>query len=109
MTYVPLKKTPIISNREFNRFIENDEIPDDFQDLQNLVPIDDIFAIGNLTYAEIQTAHDIPDNIRQWLNFRKLRTECHQRKRSMIKLVHDLHQHQHDHHKKHEAAEHLER
>ena len=69
--------------------------------------IDDAFGMRNLTYKLLRDESDIPDDIRQIMNYDQLKEQCHTKHREMQKIVHDINSE--DEESRITATEHLER
>ncbi|XP_055381744.1 zinc finger protein 287-like [Condylostylus longicornis] len=107
MINIPKLKSPLISNHEFNRFIEDNIIPDDYYDLQNKIPIDDMFSAGKITYKQINNYNELPDNIKIMVNYHELKKKCNKLNQEMKKIAMDLNSQ--NEMKKFEATEHFVR
>lgn len=84
--YKPRGKS-LISNHEFRRYIDDNIIPDEFYDLDEMTPAADAFSMRNLSYKRIKDKQDIPTDMRRWLNFNELKTTCTEKHRQMKQLV----------------------
>lgn len=54
------------------------------------LPEDDAFGMRNLTYQEIRSDSDVPEDLRELLDFNFLKMQCDKRQRQMKKYAHSL-------------------
>lgn len=105
--YVAHKWSPMTSNHEFRRYIEDDIIPNDFYDIPDTTPFNDAFGMRNLTYNKIENGDQVPEDLRRWLNYNELKEQCHQKHREMKLLVQGLNSK--DEEIRRNSTEHIER
>lgn len=71
------------------------------------LPEDDAFGMRNLTYKEIRSDSDVPEDLRILLDFKVLKMKCDKRHRQMKKYAHSLNSQNED--ERSLAEEHLNR
>lgn len=103
----------MITNREFQKFIDYDFVAGDVNDIIendgiNDEQFDDAFGWRNLKYIEIQNENiDIPNDLKPLLNYQLLKEQCDRKQQQMKEILQDLNS-DHEFRVKN-ATEHLER
>uniref|UniRef100_A0A1Q3FYC2 phospholipase A2 n=2 Tax=Culex tarsalis TaxID=7177 RepID=A0A1Q3FYC2_CULTA len=97
---VPLNHHSLVSNHDFREYLDNGvatpEMEDlqysvqEFQDGQSAAWQQDAFGLRNLTYIRLESDGDVPEDLREQLNYRRLKHQCDQRHAQMRDLAHGL-------------------
>lgn len=76
---------PLVTDREFRRFTEDNIMPDDYFE-----PAEDAFGMRNLSYAQLHKESDLPDDLKPLMNYKNLKMQCDEKHRQMQRIVHDM-------------------
>uniref|UniRef100_A0A8D8IAV1 phospholipase A2 n=2 Tax=Culex pipiens TaxID=7175 RepID=A0A8D8IAV1_CULPI len=97
---VPLNHHSLVSEHDFREYLDNGvatpEMEDlqysvqEFQDGQSAAWQQDAFGLRNLTYVRLESDGDVPEDLREQLNYRRLKHQCDQRHAQMRDLAHGL-------------------
>lgn len=97
---VPLNHHSLVSDHDFREYLDNgvatSEMEDlqfsvqEFQDGQSSAWQKDAFGLRNLTFVRLESDGDVPEDLREQLNYRRLKHQCDQRHSQMRDLAHGL-------------------
>ncbi|XP_038110670.1 uncharacterized protein LOC6043500 isoform X1 [Culex quinquefasciatus] len=97
---VPRNHHSLVSEHDFREYLDNGvatpEMEDlqysvqEFQDGQSAAWQQDAFGLRNLTYVRLESDGDVPEDLREQLNYRRLKHQCDQRHAQMRDLAHGL-------------------
>lgn len=97
---VPRNHHSLVSDHDFREYLDNGvatpEMEDlqysvqEFQDGQSAAWPQDAFGLRNLTYIRLESDGDVPEDLREQLNYRRLKHQCDQRHLQMRDLAHGL-------------------
>lgn len=76
---------PLVTDREFRRFNDDDIVPDDYME-----PVEDAFGMRTLQYTTLTNDVDLPDNLKPLMDYKSLKQQCDERHRQMQRIVHDM-------------------
>lgn len=97
---VPRNHHSLVSDHDFREYLDNgvatSEMEDlqfsvqEFQDGQSSAWQKDAFGLRNLTFVRLESDGDVPEDLREQLNYRRLKHQCDQRHSQMRDLAHGL-------------------
>lgn len=97
---IPRNHHSLVSDHDFREYLDNGvatpEMEDlqysvqEFQDGQSAAWPQDAFGLRNLTYIRLESDGDVPEDLREQLNYRRLKHQCDQRHLQMRDLAHGL-------------------
>lgn len=97
---VPRNHHSLVSEHDFREYLDNGVATPEMQDLQYSVQEfqdgqsaawqQDAFGLRNLTYVRLESDGDVPEDLREQLNYRRLKHQCDQRHAQMRDLAHGL-------------------
>lgn len=85
----------LVSDHDFREFLDNGVATPEMEDLQYSVQAfqdgqQDAFGLRNLTFIRLESDGDVPEDLREQLNYRRLKHQCDQRHAQMRDLAHGL-------------------
>lgn len=97
---VPRNHHSLVSDHDFREYLDNGVATPEMEDLQYSVQEfqngqlaawpQDAFGLRNLTYIRLESDGDVPEDLREQLNYRRLKHQCDQRHLQMRDLAHGL-------------------
>lgn len=92
---VPRNHHSLVSDHDFREYLDNGVATPEMEDLQYSVQESaawpqDAFGLRNLTYIRLESDGDVPEDLREQLNYRRLKHQCDQRHLQMRDLAHGL-------------------
>lgn len=92
---VPRNHHSLVSDHDFREYLDNGVATPEMEDLQYSVQEfqegqQDAFGLRNLTFIRLESDGDVPEDLREQLNYRRLKHQCDQRHAQMRDLAHGL-------------------
>lgn len=97
---VPRNHHSLVSDHDFREYLDNGVATPEMEDLRYSVQEfqngqlaawpQDAFGLRNLTYIRLESDGDVPEDLREQLNYRRLKHQCDQRHLQMRDLAHGL-------------------
>lgn len=89
---VPRNHHSLVSDHDFREYLDNGVATPEMEDLQYSVQEfqQDAFGLRNLTFIRLESDEDVPEDLREQLNYRRLKHQCDQRHAQMRDLAHGL-------------------
>lgn len=92
---VPRNHHSLVSDHDFREYLDNGVATPEMEDLQYSVQEfqegqQDAFGLRNLTFIRLESDGDVPEDLREQLNYRRLKHQCDQRHAQMRDLAHEL-------------------
>lgn len=90
---VPRNHHSLVSDHDFREYLDNGVATAEMEDLQYSVQAfqqQDAFGLRNLTFIRLESDGDVPEDLREQLNYRRLKHQCDQRHAQMRDLAHGL-------------------
>lgn len=93
---VPRNHHSLVSDHDFREYLDNGVATPEMEDLQYSVQefqqegVQDAFGLRNLTFIRLESDGDVPEDLREQLNYRRLKHQCDQRHAQMRDLAHGL-------------------
>lgn len=92
---VPRNHHSLVSDHDFREYLDNGVATPEMEDLQYSVQEfqegqQDAFGLRNLTFIRLESDGDVPEDLREQLNYRRLKHQCDQRHTQMRDLAHGL-------------------
>lgn len=92
---VPRSHHSLVSDHDFREYLDNGVATPEMEDLQYSVQEfqegqQDAFGLRNLTFIRLESDGDVPEDLHEQLNYRRLKHQCDQRHAQMRDLAHGL-------------------